>query len=268
MYDAAADRDEVLLETPYGTIRIDRWFRGGLARLWDASDAEARASISHAVEAVKPPLLEPASLKRLALAELAQAERFVRYFGDLERVAHAHPSSVSLPPSPDFWDQVARSLITRHQHRDRMTGRALTAYVPRFYGMTLDDVFAAEVTEAEARLATARMRGFPSWEALLERAAAEGRGGASEWEVDPMRHAGRAIAAGDLNALRRVVEAHPELLHPTDWDVATRHNLLTSAIAHERRQGREAMARFSIGLPPRGSMASRRSTGSSAVTYT
>ncbi|MGH7551804.1 MAG: hypothetical protein ACREMQ_02100, partial [Longimicrobiales bacterium] len=116
-------------------------------------------------------------------------------------------------------------------------GRALASYVPRFYGMRLEEVFASALTEDDARLAVARSNGFPSWEVLLERTAAEARKRPDEWEVDPIRYASRAMEAADLDELRRVVEAHPDLLEPSDKDVDEGHTLLRTALHHERVQG-------------------------------
>jgi hypothetical protein len=49
------------------------------------------------------------------------------------------------------------------------------------------------------------------------------------------------MEAGDLDALRQLVAAHPELLHPSEDDVARGGSLLRSALHHERRRGRDAM---------------------------
>ncbi len=107
--------------------------------------------------------------------------------------------------------------------------------------MRVDDVFASTVTEDDARLAVARKYGFPSWDVLLERTAAERRQRPDEWEVDPMRYAVEAMKAPDLAELRRVVDAHPDLLHPSDHDAAKGRSLLSIALHHERRQGMAAM---------------------------
>jgi hypothetical protein len=91
------------------------------------------------------------------------------------------------------------------------------------------------VTEEEARLAVARQYGFPSWEVLLEHAAPpESR--FDVWQPSPTRPAARAIQAGDLDALRRLVETHPELLRQSSEDPYREWSLLGAAlrIAAER----------------------------------
>jgi hypothetical protein len=231
---------------PRPSLAFERKQAKALLRQLRAGDPDAvtRAGASHPTFDASAPERARLADAQLVIAReygFASWPRLVRYFGDLERVAHALPSSGSLPPSPDFWNQVVRSLLTGHHERRPGAARAFSAYVPRFYGKPFDEVFAAEVTEAEARLATARTRGYPSWEALLERAAAEGGSQPSEGELDPMRPAREAIAAGDVDALRRVVEQHPQLLHPSGWDEAIGRTLMKTVAHHERRQGQANM---------------------------
>jgi hypothetical protein len=49
------------------------------------------------------------------------------------------------------------------------------------------------------------------------------------------------MAAADLRELQRVVEAHPELLHPSDRDASFGGTLLGAALRHEQALGAEAM---------------------------
>jgi hypothetical protein len=202
-------------------------------------DALARAGARH-------PGLDPIApaRARLADAQLVVAReygfvswpRLVRYFGDVERHQFARRQ---LHGGRDFLDATVRSLLAGHRARRAWVGRTLAAYVPRFYGVRADDVFAAAITEDDARLAVARTHGAPSWQVLLERAA--GVHQPSAWEVDPIRDAAAAMAAGDLGALERVVGAHPWLLHPTNQDATRGRTLIAAAVAHEQRQGVAAM---------------------------
>lgn len=204
-------------------------------------DALARARARHPAIDVSAP-----ARIRLAEAQLVLAReygftswpRLVRYFSDVDRQRHSH-HSFGRRPDPD--EALVRGLLAEHRGRRAWAGRALASYVPRFYGMPVSDIFASTVTEDDARLAVARMSGFPSWDVLLERAAAERRQRPDEWEVDPMRYAVEAMKAADLAELRRVVEAHPDLLHPSDYDVSKGGSLLSTALAAERRQGMAAM---------------------------
>ena len=207
-------------------------------------DALARARARH-------PAIDPSAPERVRLADaqlvlareygFASWPRLVRYFGDVERQRHGN---AQIHGQPEFYEASAREWLSAHrERRARVALRALAAYVPRFYGMRVEDVAAATVTEDDVRLAMARQHGCPSWDVLLERAtaAAAQRRTSGEWDVQPMERAARAIAAADLGALRRAVEAQPELLHPTDDDVRVGRTLLRSALHHERRQGREAL---------------------------
>ncbi len=204
-------------------------------------DALARARARHpAIDTSAPERIRLADAQLVIAREYGFTSwpRLVRYFGDVDRQRH-NPNSMGRPDSYEGW---ARSLLAGHRRRSSGAGRALASYVPRFYGMRLDDVFAATVTEDDARLAVARTNGSPSWDVLLERAGAEQRQRSDEeWEVDPIRYAGEAMKAADLPELQRVIAAHPDLLQPSDYDVSTGHSLFSCALADERRQGRAAL---------------------------
>src|SRR5688572_19326774 len=145
-------------------------------------DALARARARHpAVDAASP---------RLADAQLVIAReygftswpRLVRYFGDVERQRY-NPLTIQ-SSERDFYDVSVRSLLGMHRTRRAWAARALAAYVPRFYGMRTDDIFAAAITEDDARLAVARRNGFPSFEVLLESIVTETEKRAGHWDVD------------------------------------------------------------------------------------
>ncbi len=203
------------------------------------ADAWARARARHPAIDTAPEHI------RLADAQLVIARdygftswpRLVRYFGDLERQRHGQRSVYTR----DFYDGSVRSLLVEHRERRVWTSRVLASYVPRFYAMGADDVFASTVTEDDARLTVARMNCFPSWEVLVERTAMVIRQRPDDWDVDPMAYASEAMKAADLDELKRVVEAHPDLLHPSEFDIAAGRSLLRSALHHERRQGRAAL---------------------------
>ena len=205
-------------------------------------DALERARARHpAIDLSTPDRIRLADAQLVIAREYGFASwpRLVHYFETLERQRHAYYSIQS--GQRDFYDGSVQSILAGHRNRRAWMGRALAAYVPRFYGMRMDEVFAATPTEDEARLVVARMRGCPSWDALLEAAATEGRQRRDEWEVDPMQQASRAMGAVDLETLKRIVAEHPELLHPSAHDVAMGRRLMRSALHHERTLGIEAM---------------------------
>ena len=204
------------------------------------SEALARARARHpAMDASAPERIRLADAQLVIAREYGFTSwpRLVQYFGEVAR-QHYYYHEIH---RRDAFDSSVRGLLVEHAQRRVWAWRSLAAYVPRFYGMRADDIFASTVTEDEARLAVARGSGFPSWEALLERATGESPERKYEWQVDPMKLAGNAMKATDLDALRRVVEAHPDLLHPNHHEAFRGRNLLAVALHHERELGRVAM---------------------------
>ncbi len=207
------------------------------------ADALARARARHpAIDASAPDRIRLADAQLVVARDYGFASwpRLVRWFGDVDRQQHGQwPMQ---PNRREHYDATVRGWLAAHRDRRAVVGRALAAYVPRFYGMAVDEVFAAAVTEDDVRLAVARQYGAPSWEVLLERAVdpAAAQRLPNDWD-DPMRDARAAMRAGDLDALRRVVEAHPALLHPPAYWATRGRNLLNAAIGAERERGVEAM---------------------------
>ncbi|HEY9427789.1 MAG TPA: hypothetical protein VIR34_11595, partial [Gemmatimonadaceae bacterium] len=204
-------------------------------------DALARArALQPAIDASHPQRI------RLADAQLVIAReygfrswpRLVRWFGDVERQLHAR---VRLDGDRGSYEARARQIVTGHREGGTLAGRALAAYVPRFYGLPLDAVFASTVDEADARLAVARMHGAPSWKVLMERVDATPRTPPMAGPATPIRDAIAAMAAGDLDALQRVLAIHPDLLRPSGYDRSSGSSLMWVALGQERRRGAEAM---------------------------
>ena len=133
--------------------------------------------------------------------------RLVEYFEALQRQELSGPRERHNSPSQnEAW---ARTIVAEHRDKRSWTVQFLTAYVPRFHGRTVDHVFASEVTLDEAKLATARMYRYPSWEVML----VETKPYDSWTEHDgPLAKASKAMHAGDLDTLGRIVQEHPELL--------------------------------------------------------
>lgn len=161
---------------PQPSLEFDRKeAKALLRRLQDReADALARALAHH-------PTLGRAPSDEFALADaqlivareygFSSWPRLVQYHAQLERQRHA-PVAVH---GRAFFESTARSW--RREITDRIPGaaRSVAAYVPRFYGLPVDAVFAADVTDDEIRLALARTYGAPSWQVLMERND-EGRG--------------------------------------------------------------------------------------------
>ncbi|MDB4889485.1 MAG: Clp domain protein [Gemmatimonadetes bacterium] len=183
---------------------------------------------------------------RLADAQLIVAReygfaswpRLVRWFGDVERQRHA---PLELHGDRDQYDRRVSGLLSEHYADRDWARRAIAAYVPRFYGMSVDDVFDSVVTEDDARLAVARMQGAQSWDVLLERLAAPSATRPAAWDVDPMHRVKAAMEAGDLGALERIVAEFPALMHPSEHEMTSGWTLMTMALWQERTRGADAM---------------------------
>ena len=191
------------------------------------------------------PLLAPHDA-RLADTQLVVARehgfaswpKLVRYMDDVERQQQAH---VQVHHDQSYFEGYVQHLLAQHRERGRAAGRTLAAYVPRFYGLSVDDVFAHVVHEDEARLAAARAHGAPSWEVLLDRGGHDARTRTPPWDIDPMRLAANAMETGDVRALEQVVEAHPELLNPSEHDISLGRTLMGTALVVVQRVGAATM---------------------------
>ncbi len=185
--------------------------------------------------------------------------RLVQYYGDVERQRYEHMNGTgwrSMMPSPTRLTGRVQRMLGGHAARDEFTGRALAAYVPRFYGCTPEHVFAQSISEADAQLATARFHGFSNWAALLEVAAGDQKVRASDtWHVDEWTDASAAIHAGDLAALERVIAEHPGLLErETEFGVGVQR-LLSTALSLAEHDNALVDARIVRWLEARGAVA-------------
>jgi hypothetical protein len=223
---------------PRPSLEFEHKEAKSLLRRLKAGDNEAleRAREQH------PGIKAPSAI-RLADAQLVIAReygfaswpRLVRYFKDLERQRYCYHGSP--PRTRDFYDSWVRALPRDLGARQPWARRALVAYVPRFYGMRIEDVSTASVEEHEARLAVARMYGHASWDALgeyLTRPHIEAIG-------DVLPRASATIEARDLDALVLLAKEHPELLQPTDDDIIKNATLLSLATHRESVVGKDAI---------------------------
>ncbi len=226
------------------SLEFDRKEAKALLRRLKAGDPDATAR-AHAQYAA----LDAATASRatLAIAQLVVAReygfvswpRLVQYYAGVERQCDSYPTF----HAPDFYLAQARSLVASHAKRSLWAGRLLAAYVPRFFGMRVNDVYDQAVTDNDAQLAIARSNSCPSWEVLQEWAANEIRVRAKEreWGMDPRQRAREAIEKADLGALQQVVDAHPELLRPSGSDVAMTGTLLHMVLDIEQARGRDSL---------------------------
>lgn len=206
-------------------------------------DSLARAAARHPhIDAAGPESIKLSDAQLVIAREYGFTSwpKLVRYFEEVDRQRHHHRERHGTAASHE---RRAQSVIRDHGKRLAWTAAMLSAYVPRFYGMRDDEVFAQNVSEDDARLVAARMEGAPSWEALLARVSTGNapRFGSDPWREDLLPHAGAAIEAADLAALQRVCEKHPELVKPTELERAKGLSLIMWALSNEQKVGREAM---------------------------
>jgi hypothetical protein len=211
-----------------------------LRRMHDGdAEALARARDRHpAIDAAAPERIKLADAQLVIAREYGFTSwpKLVRYFEDVERLGFNDPQLQDRA----FYESSVRWLIQQHQSRRGFAARHLAAYVPRFYGMRSDAVYASAITEDDARLATARSNGSPSWEALLEKAARNPTPVDGGLELTPLQRAGKAMRAADLDALRAIVAEHAGLLD-TAYVSPRWTNLMRMALHRERTLGPETM---------------------------
>ena len=121
----------------------------------------------------------PADLK-LADAHLAIAREYgfrswpllVRYYEtfDLHRRSNIHRNRGSGRKFYEIWPA---TLLAEHRDKRYWTAGLFGSFVPRLYGLSIQEIFATEVTLDEARLTVARQFGCGSWNELMEVADAE-----------------------------------------------------------------------------------------------
>ena len=212
-------------------------------------DAVARARARHpTLNASAPDTVRLADAQLVIAREYGFASwpRLVRYFEDAERLLRRTPSAVNpgLYRSEEYPGTV-KDFMAGHRRRAMSAARALIAYVPRYYGLSPEEAFELPLTEDEARLAVARGNGFLSWGTLMARVDAQAKHPLRRegLELAPMRRAIDAMRDGDLARLQAIVHSHPELLAPTEHEVATSTHLLSMALGRERADVREGAGR-------------------------
>ena len=123
-------------------------------------------------------------------------------------------------PSLDHLKYQAKDLRQAHAAQQLDAAQRFREFHPRFHAATDAEIFAANLTVADAQLTIAREHGFPSWTALkshIEKSASPDRTKLPPQRIedhigDPaFREAVRLIDAGDASALRMHLQQHPQL---------------------------------------------------------
>jgi hypothetical protein len=149
--------------------------------------------------------------------------KLVAYHETWER--HAEPGPRVRYDRRDYYDARVQNIIRSHAGRTAFSSQLLATFVPRFYARSDAEIFASQITEAEAQLAVARMERFPNWDALIERASREMP--PDERPADPKAHtrlyrektyglqfteALEAIDRHDAAALSDLLDKNPEMI--------------------------------------------------------
>jgi hypothetical protein len=202
------------------------------------ADALRRVHATHpvALRNRRPEELKLADAQHVIAREYGFASwpRLVEYFDELERHRNA-PRHNSSDNGAQFED-IAQSVIRRHQRGDPIVARELAHFVPRFYKRPIAEILATPITEDEARLVVARERRRVSWDELTERAnASRARYDRSMWESEttPFAQARSAMRDRDLDALAALLDDHPELLTPSVIEREWRQTLAGMALSFE-----------------------------------
>lgn len=151
-----------------------------------------------------------------------------------------------------WYETQAGQWLIKHQRRLPGAAHMLASLVPRFYGMTDDQIHAAEVTLDDARLIVARMLRLPNWEALVEWVATERAPSREKVQASPYGQAVATIQDGDIDALERLATAHPEVFEPEYRGGPMGARLISSAWHAERKNPGERATAVTGWLVARG----------------
>lgn len=162
--------------------------------------------------------------------------RLVAYLADLERQRHA-PRHNRVDEPVEQLERRAQWVLRRHAQRDEYVAREMAQYLPQCYGQNFADIFTREITLDDARLVVARQHRHASWADLLENVASTARWHeARRWQQHtdtPSERARAAIRACDIEALSALLDAHPDVVVPSEVDVHFRQSLARIAVACE-----------------------------------
>ena len=223
-----------------------------LAALHDGdAEALARVHAKHRASTGKSPDEFQLSDAQFTIAReygFTSWPKLVEYF---ETLAKHEASGQRLMDESERFENFPRFIVRGFNAKLPWVAAAFTRFVPRFYGRSATDVFAATPTEADIRLVAARMQRYPSWDVLTQTI----RPRRDRWREDsPMRRAGRAIRNRDAERLKALLAQHPELTEITNPAEPWATSVVYSAIHAEMRSSEDEFQGdsdwlASIGIP-------------------
>ncbi|HEX4469532.1 MAG TPA: ankyrin repeat domain-containing protein, partial [Gemmatimonadaceae bacterium] len=119
----------------------------------------------------------------------------------------------NLPPRPDLAQlkRQANELLKLQREKKASAGARIAANHPKFTDRPPEDALTSAFVLADAQLVIAREYGFESWAALKHLVEASRR--VAKFNPHPhFADAVAAIVAGDIDRLRALLDAHPELV--------------------------------------------------------
>jgi ankyrin repeat protein len=123
-------------------------------------------------------------------------------------------STRSLPRNPNLTQLKlqAKELHDALRERNPSAAARIAGHHPRWKGQSAGTVLAAELALSDAQLTVAREYGFASWPDLKQ--YVEAVNAIAQYKPHPhFAKALKALDAGDVEGLRRLIADHPDLLH-------------------------------------------------------
>jgi hypothetical protein len=213
-----------------------------LLRACRAGDAEALARLRERgiSSSVGELLLADAQLTIAREYGFTSWPRLVAYYQSWATHERAGPRWESY--GVEYFEKHARDMLSSHQRRRPGIATYLATFVPRFFGLSDDEVFSVPVTEAEARHIIARGERFANWDDLVAQAPTLKPNTAEAIHATPFGQAMLAIRAHDIAALEQVVDAHPDMLAPEYRGIGASTLIGTAMLTEKRAPGPEAEA--------------------------
>jgi hypothetical protein len=161
---------------------------------------------------------------KLADAQLTIAREYgfrswpllVKYFESFARHEKSDIYRNDLGDGPkDWW---VKTILAEHRDRRAWTAMVIGSFVPKFYGASVEEIFASSVTEEDAKLVVAREHGFARWDDMLAYQATVKKPDPWSSQSDPLRPFFQAIDARDVAELDRLRAEHGALLTPENLE--------------------------------------------------
>ncbi len=207
-----------------------------LLKAWKAADPEACARLSRLLSrfAQATPAEVAAAGLKLSDAQWVVArehgfESWAKFKAHVEalttgRAGRHRPFVTEL----SYYEERAEGLLKVLQGGLRSACRLVQEWHPDYAAATEAEILAASLTRDDARLIFAREHGFDDWKAFARQVE---RLAAGEVE-EPFQAVFEAVKAREVDRLRELLEAHPELARAYGTNGNTLLNLATSTFDH------------------------------------